>query len=309
MLSIRLLWSQGICHWRSASAPLDLPGLHGAWVVGETYLTNRLEKYKISEKCTKLNGSITIVQTLSIHGRSCYLGQDENNNHYFAKGIGWVVSDGWRADLDNLGILPLWAAERERDVAIYYNKSLLSAVEPITIMGHISIPRQGSRGLDFILADAIRDLDGSPAIPVMYIYRAKCRWRIADMPYLPGAILTEEIDNYGGMESWFTSVFENITNSVAWIHSKGGHDHTLSSHNVFISGERLDFEYAVVQDIPHRDPALNQNKEIWQKKELYSLLMMVWDVAELLNMNWSQSRLQLLIKTRYEEVSNKSFPF
>jgi len=307
MIDITVDWYPAENYWIANAAPKNLPNNKSAWIVGKQNLNKYIRNYYLNDlNISESNQSV--LQTSTIHGRSCYLGEDSTHNHYFAKGVGWVLADGWMPDLGSLGILPLWAAVRERDIANYLLKIGLNTVTPVSIQLHKKIPFYLSGGSNFLDSNSVLDLDGTRAIPAMYTYSARSRWRLADLAYLGDKELNNLLSIYGGAEAWLENIIVKLSESVAVLHSNGGYDYSLSAHNVFISGERLDFEYVVVQGIPHRDEEMNKNINIWVKKELYGLKLLSWEISELVGVNWSSNYLDSLIKGKYEEITSKKFP-
>ena len=308
MIDIKLSWYSSENFWKADDAPKNLIDKGVAWVSGERYISSAIKEYLICDIWQKCASDLTF-QTSSIHGRSCYLGTDENKNHYFAKGIGWVLTDGWNPQFGSLGILPLWAAKREKDIAFKLKSIGIDVVTPISIQIHSDIPVFSSGGNDFINAESVPDLDDTKAFPSMYIYRSKCRWRLADLVYLDSKSFHSIINEFGDINEWFVQLIEKISQSVAILHLNGGYDYSLSPHNVFISGERLDFEYVVVDGIPHKDDVINKNPDSWMNKELYALKLLTWEIAEVLNIKYDGNSIDALVKNKYEEISSRKFPY
>jgi len=308
MIELDFIWRPANNHWAAKNAPPEIPSQFAAWAASEPRFNPDPANYNLFNVCQDHQGRCTY-QTSSIHARSCYLGKDSQNNHYFAKGIGWVLADGWTPSFGSTGILPLWAAERERDIAIQLSKIGLSVVEPVSIRIHIGVPAYGTKHSEQIESESILDLDGSKAFPSMYIYRSNCRWRLADLPFLSSSYREHLFDELGGIDRWLQGLITQLSESVGVLHKNKGHDHSLSSHNVFLNGQRLDFEYAVIDEHPHRLKELNNNQLGWREKELYSLKLLSYEVAELTNVKWSSSYLETLIRDNYEEISSSKFPF
>lgn len=308
MLELDFIWRPAINHWAAKNEPPEIPSHSAAWVASEPRLSSVPAYYNLVDVCPDQQGKCTY-QTSSIHARSCYLGKDHQNNQYFAKGIGWILADGWTPSFGSTGILPLWAAERERNIAIHLAKIGLSVVQPVSIRIHKSVPSYGTKHSEQIDSESILDLDGSKAFPSMYIYRSRCRWRLADLPFLSSAHREQLFDKLGGVERWLQGLITKLSQSVGVLHKNNGYDYSLSSHNIFLNGQRLDFEYAVIDEHPHRINELNNNQLEWREKELYSLKLLSYEVAELTNVKWSSSYLETLIRDKYEEISSTKFPF
>lgn len=306
MLEIDFTWQPAKSHWTAESTPDEFPKGYAAWVAGEPNFNPPPRDYRLvgQDPAGKF-----AYQTSSIHARSCYLGQDESGCHYFAKGVGWILADGWTPKFGSTGILPLWAAERERDVALQLARLGLRVVEPISIQLHQTIPAHNTGHAQHIDPESVLDLDQSKALPSMYAYRSRCRWRLADLPFLRGEQRETLFDELGGAEFWLEQLIDRVSESIGILHKNNGYDHSLSAHNVFLSGERLDFEYAVAPGQPHRLSELNINEDGWREKELYSFKLMCYEITELLGVEWSSLKLESLIRRRYEELTSKKFPF
>jgi hypothetical protein len=222
------------------------------------------------------------VQGSTVHGRSCYLGEDREGVHYFAKGIGWIHFSGWDPSHGSFGVLPRWAAERERDFAQRLSSMGIPTVRPQAIIAHAQIPDSGGGFLR--RADEVLDLDKRPAFPCMYVYSASSRWRVADLPYLS----EDERAHLWGSDKercdWLRQLLGKLGQYSHLLHEAGGHDYALSGHNVFCDGTRVDFEYACLPGLPHRDGRLNENAETWRGRELDGLRTLAWEVAELLRL-------------------------
>jgi len=305
MIDITVQWNPSETYWSSTeiiSSEIVLG--RSAWVYGSKELTSIVREYSVHHSSEK---KISHLQTASIHGRSCYLGSDNSGYHYFSKGIGWVLSDGWKPELGSLGILPLWAAIREKEVATILRRIGLNVVEPVSIEIHSLIPHYSSNGTSSLNSNTVLDLDGSLANPSMYVYRSKSRWRLSDLFFLEKEYAEKLFGYYGGKEKWLSWLISSLSHSVGLLHRNGGYDYSLSSHNVFIGGERLDFEYVVVNELPHRDKILNQDPTVWIEKELYGLKILSWEISEFLNLDWSSEYIDSLIKTEYERISRRKF--
>ena len=219
----------------------------------------------------------------TIHGRSCYLGQDRSGRHLFAKGVGWVHSQGWEPSHGNCGVFPRWGAERERDFALRFAALGVSVVRPVAIVAHQEVP--AAQGGPARPAIEIKDLDGQPAWPCMYVYSSAARWRLADLSYLSERERRQIAGGVQGYREWLHGLLTRLGESCGLLHAAGGYDYSLSAHNVFCDGMRVDFEYAVLPDLPHREAALNTDESAWRDKELDGLRRLAWEVAELMRVD------------------------
>ena len=235
--------------------------------------------------------------TGSIHGRSCYLGFDENEKrYYFAKGIGWIMSTGWEPKDGNCGVLSLWTAERERDISLELTKLGIDVVRPEAILLHGLIP--DVQGRASYPAETIPDLDGTPAKPCMYVYSSPTRWRIADL-----AFLTEKERNViwtNEKSQWLRSLLSKLGRSCRILHEHGGHDYSLTPHNSFTDGTRIDFEYTVLPNYPHKNERLNEEAEVWKDKELDGLREIAWYLADMMRLDISGQELNQWWRDAYE---------
>jgi hypothetical protein len=281
MLSLSLKTFPGEMLWCSDDAPQQIVTMPAIWGAATgTFRPPRRASYPLPTW-----GDLQELQldSRTIHGRSCYLGQDVSGRHYFAKGIGWIYSYGWEPCFGNSGILPRWAAERERDFAIRLAAMNVSVVQPVAIIAHREVP--DAQGGPARQTAEVKDLDGQPAWPSMYIYSSAARWRLADLWYLSER---ERLDICGGEEGckqWLCDILTRLGESCGLLHAAGGHDYSLSAHNVFCDGTRVDFEYSYLSELPHPNTDLNTNREVWQDKERDGLRELAWQVAELLRLD------------------------
>ena len=72
-----------------------------------------------------------------------------------------------------------------------------------------------------------------------------------------------------------------LQKSVKSLHDNGGHDYSISLHNAWVDGSRVDFEYVYLPQRPHRVDALNSNVKEWQSKEKDALHELSYQIAEL----------------------------
>jgi hypothetical protein len=245
--------------------------------------------------------NIIYCQASSIHGRSCYLGNSNSDRHYFAKGTGYIHTYGWDRALGSYGILPRWAAERERDMAYRITALGIKTVFPEAIVLHTRIPDTDRSS--FHDASSIPDLNGKPALPCMYVYSAACRWRLADLYYLSERQRTAVCGSGKARISWFRNICRTLGEFSARLHRAGGHDYSLSSHNVFCDGTRVDFEYAWFPDMPHPvEAAINTNPEVWRDKELDGLRSLAWEIAELLRLDVRLSTVTSWWERAYQQM-------
>lgn len=304
MLKLKTVKTHGKKHWIDNDVPQQIQTLRSFWVTA----IDGFDSNPVND-CYGISGDM--VEGASIHGRSCYLGMDEVRNHYFAKGCGWNHAFGWKPSFGSLGILPLWAGERERDISLVLRETSVNVVTPISIDLHKKIPRFGSNpnNSEFIDADSIPDLDGSTANPCFYIYSSKSRWRLADLFYFSEQERHEIIFKDITPIDFFLKIIRSVSTSTGTLHKLGGYDYSLSTHNVFIDGTRLDFEYLVLNTHPHPNKVLNQDADTWRQKELYGLKTLAWELAELLRINIAVKDIDDILKVEYETASDLVYPF
>ena len=304
MLKLKAINTHGTTHWIANDTPKEIRALGSFWVSAIDGFTSN----PIYDQYGVLGD---VVEGASIHGRSCFLGMDANKNCYFAKGCGWNHAFGWKPSFGSLGILPLWAGERERDISLVLRETPINVVTPIAIALHKKIPQFGSNAnnCEFIDADSIPDLDGSPANPCLFIYSSKSRWRLADLFYFSEQERHEIIFKDITPIDWFVKIIRSVSVSTGTLHKLGGYDYSLSTHNVFIDGTRLDFEYLVLNTHPHPNKVLNQDADTWRQKELYGLKTLAWELAELLRINITVREIDLILKSEYESNCSLFYPF
>lgn len=183
-------------------------------------------------------------------------------------------------------MLPQWAAERERDFSHRFAGLGVAVTQPEVIVAHTAIP--DANGGPPRKPDEIADIYGHPAYPCMYVYSTVSRWRLADLYYLSDEERCAAIGGFGTCREWLRAICNVLGRSVGVLHLAGGHDQSLSTHNVFIDGTRHDFEYAWLPDLQHSvEAVLNQDSEKWRGRELVGLRNLVWEVAELMRLDVS----------------------
>jgi hypothetical protein len=195
-----------------------------------------------------------------------------------------------------MGIVPRWAAERERDFALRFAEIGISTVLPEAIIAHQTIP--DANGGSPRRVEEVLDLDGVPALPCMYVYSAPSRWRLADLFYLTES---ERECVWGqNKERWLKDLLSMLGRSSRLLHAVGGHDYSLSTHNVFCNGTRVDFEYSFLPEMPHRNDALNKDCEVWRDKERDGLRELSWQIAELMRIDVSTTTVTAWWKDAYD---------
>jgi hypothetical protein len=268
MIEIQLKKLTGTLVWSSNDAPLNLISepmpLGIAHALG---ISSTIREYSLSSL-----KEYSCVQSMSHHGRSYYLGNAESW-HYFSKGGGWTLGSGWSPEHGNTGILPLWAALRERDISLKLNSLGIAVSLPVAIWELSSIVGPDN---NLVPSSQVIDLDGTPARPCVFVYQSQQRWRLADLPYVQPTFKVQLKNN-------FWKIINRLKDSVKKLHDNGGHDYSISLHNVWVDGSRVDFEYVYLPNQPHPVMALNANINQWQSKEKQSLYELIYQLAELCN--------------------------
>lgn len=298
MLTLTLKPYPGDLVWHAIDAPeavLSLPALWGA-------ATGTFKPDRASLKSFVRHTSPFVQATgSSIHGRSCYLGQCSSGRFLFAKGVGWVHSAGWQPDHGNSGIVPHWAAEHERDFTLRFTELGVATVRPEAIIAHQTIP--DANGGSPRKPEEVPDLDGKPAMPCMYVYSSTSRWRLADLYYLTECQRRHLLGNGRERREWLRHLLMTIGQSSRLLHQVGGNDYSLSPHNVFCDGTRVDFEYSYLPEMPHPNPALNTDASVWQAKERDGLRELAWQVAELLRIDATTAEVTQWWQSAYEKTA------
>ena len=271
MLDLELDQGSGRMVWLSPDAPTAIRELKTPPILTRPgKFTGVVRKASLEEGLHCMR-----VQSMSHHARSCYLGQGQDGYHYFAKGIGWCLSPGWDPDRGNTGVLAGWAARRERDIALSLAHHSIRVAAPMAIFAYDWLP--GLTAISRWDAAEVKDLDGSAAEPSLYIYRSRERFRMADLPVVAR-------DQIPAARANFAMLITALRDSVAKLHSLGGHDYSLSLHNVWADGSRVDFEYVVLGDRPHPVPQLNQSVASWQAKEWAALRSLAFEIADIVSL-------------------------
>ena len=245
MLTLTLKPYPGKLVWHATNAPGAVLSLPAFWCVA----TGRFEANRASSKLIAKHDSLPAkVVGSSIHGRSCYLGQGTSGRHYFAKGVGWIYSAGWQPSQGSFGIVPRCVAEHERDFTLRFAELGAATVRPEAIIAHQTIP-DANGGLPR-KPEEVPDLDGRPAMPCMYVYSSAARWRLADLYYLAENQRRQLLGNDRQKRRWLRRLLMTLGRSSQLLHHAGGHDYSLSPHNVFCDGTRVDFEYSYLPECP-----------------------------------------------------------
>ena len=199
----------------------------------------------------------------SIHGRSCYLGQCPLGRRYLAKGVGWVHSAGWEPVMEAWALShggppnvsgispsgsPSWGLRR------FAGGDYCPPRNPrhqwrLTKEARGSAPQQYARN-----AVHVRLLR---SLPVAF----------CDLFYLTEADRDSVWGTGDGRKTWLKTLLSGLGRSSRLLHAAGGHNYSLSTHNTFCDGTRVDFECSYLPDMPHPNPALNTNCEVWRDKE------------------------------------------
>jgi hypothetical protein len=266
MIELPLIDLPGTLVWSAPDAPAALTRASMPLGIGPAHsMTGQVRSYGLESLVPGER-----VQSMGHHGRSCYLGTD-GKSHYFAKGVGWTIGTGWTPEHGNTGILPLWAALRERDVGQAVAALGIAVSSPVAIWELSAVP--GPQGT-LVAASDVPDLDGSPARPSVFVYRSRERWRLADLPFMGASERARVRDR-------FWDIIETLQQSVRVLHAHGGHDYSISLHNAWIDGARVDFEYVYLPQQPHPVAALNGNIASWQSKEQFALHELIFQLADL----------------------------
>jgi hypothetical protein len=215
--------------------------------------------------------------TAAHHGRSVLLGEFQHGDSpcfVFAKGCGWTngLVQGWCPELGNLGLFNKAAAMHEVDVSIALNDIHIQTITPMEVWEYDSIP--DAMGGKDRSPDSISDLYGNPACPSLFVYASSSKYRLCELPLLHekerfsliGELLSKfrksTIEDY---LLWLAGVLGEFTGKL---HSAGGHNYAASTHNVFIDGTLIDFEYVYLPKFATQDPNINQRPDSWMDKEL-----------------------------------------
>jgi hypothetical protein len=68
----------------------------------------------------------------------------------------------------------------------------------------------------------------------------------------------------------------------------------------------VDFEYSYLPDMPHPNPALNTDCEVWRDKERDGLRELSWQIAELMRIDVSVSTITKWWKQAYENGEQRA---
>jgi hypothetical protein len=222
-----------------------------------------------------------LLQATGHDTRSCYLGRDPRGDHYFAKGVGYCLDPGWTPERGSAGVLPRWAALRERDVGRALAALGIAVSTPVAIWELDELV--GSAGTR-VRAAEVSEFDGTPSQPSLLIHRSAVRWRLADLAVAPASVRED-------VRARFWPGLARLAASTAALHAAGGHDHGLGLQSAWIDGARVDFEYVYLPQHPNPVRLLNQNLEVWRSKERGALLELGFHLADLVGLTVSSSEL------------------
>lgn len=281
MFTIKTISTDGNIEWLSETAPEAVRTLETFWSIGADTFCGTEKHGSIFDSSTGKN----FVSSL-LHGRSCYLGQcPQEKRHYFAKGIGWTHVNGYAIENGLYGMLSSQEAQYDRQAAEYQNSISINVIRPEAIFLHRDIP---GRDGHVILASQFDD-DPLLAKPCMYVYSSPSRWRIADLQFLYDS--ERAVIFQPNPKEYLRNLLNVLGQSVRMLHATGGHNWTLSSHNAFVDGTRVDFEYVKLPNVPHKDRATENETAVNKSKEMDGLREIALFLAELLRLNINGKKL------------------
>lgn len=299
MLDTKISFHAGEVIWLANDAPKGMDRAKAFYSSATGSFNSKPEILKLENTILQNSENTAKGQSSSIHGRSVYLGQDLSGMHFFAKGAGWIQSELWSSNYPSIGILPKWAAMRERDVASYLLNQNMKCAQPVAIIRHLTIPSESTKD-GYLNSAEIIDLDGEPAEPSIYIYKSHSRWRLADLPFIDPVDLKGVLPIESKLNNWALELLSEIALLTAALHNIGGHDYSLSPHNIFVDGTKVDFEYVYCPKFPHRVGALNEQIKEWQLKEIYALKCMAWEICELLKIDIETKFISEFVVQQYQ---------
>lgn len=211
------------------------------------------------------------------HGRSVRIDHDliKSGQYYFAKGIGWTTCGGvlgWNPSVGNIGILTQKAATQEFKVANVLASHDLDVITPLAILS-LDVPVYRNQ-TDYRFQEAsVLDLDQSPARPSIFVYSSPHPDRVCDLFLMDNKKRTSSLEEaYALMgcthECYMMTFTKNLAKNVGHLHALGGHNYASSTHNIFVNGTLVDFEYCFLPAHGAIDPALSQDTLAWQHKEI-----------------------------------------
>jgi hypothetical protein len=117
----------------------------------------------------------------------------------------------------------------------------------------------------------------------MYVYSSPVHWRIADLAFFSDK--ERSIIWTNDKAQWLQMLLTKLGRSCRTLHEQGGHDYSLSQHNSFTNGTRIDFEYSFLPAHPHKNMVLNENVDAWKAKELSGLREIAWYLADMMRLD------------------------
>lgn len=211
------------------------------------------------------------------HGRSIRIDHDhiKSGRYYFAKGIGWTVCGGvmgWNRSVGNIGILTDKAATQEFKIADFLASLDLNVITPLAILD-LEVPVYQDQTDNSLQKTIVLDLDQSPAAPAIFVYSSSHPDRVCDLFLMTNddraSSLEEAYASMGCTHDNYMAIFtKNLAKNVGRLHALGGHNYASSTHNIFVDGTLVDFEYCFLPTHGAIDPALSQDTLVWQHKEI-----------------------------------------
>jgi hypothetical protein len=211
------------------------------------------------------------------HGRSIRIDHDQINSgrYHFAKGIGWTACGGvmgWNRSVGNIGILTKKAATQEFKIADILASLGLGVIAPLAILD-LEVPVYRDQADNSYQEPLVLDLDQSPAEPSIFVYSSPHPDRVCDLFLMDNNERVSSLEEaYALMgcshENYMAMFTKNLAKNVGRLHSLGGHNYASSTHNIFVDGTLVDFEYCFLPTHGAIDPVLSQDTLVWQHKEI-----------------------------------------
>lgn len=211
------------------------------------------------------------------HGRSIRIDHDriKSGKYYFAKGIGWTACGGvmgWNRSVGNIGILTNKAAKQEFKIADFLASLDIDVITPLAILD-LEVPIYQDLANNSYQETLVTDLDQSPAVPSIFVYSSPHPDRVCDLFLMKNDDRASSLEKayalMGCTHDNFMAIFaSNLAKNVGRLHALGGHNYASSTHNIFVDGTLVDFEYCFLPTHGAIDPTLSKDTLVWQHKEI-----------------------------------------
>lgn len=241
-----------------------------------------------------------------LHGRTLFFKKHKmkiNNhmfNYLFIKGTGWTKQfNTFLLDSRDIpymiGLLEEKDAIREWDISNYYLKyNFWTGIVLSVIKLEYVLDINGK----LIKSDLITDLKGNKFNPHLIYFATRSKYRVCDLAFLSDIHKNNELEkvkiffNVKSDIEYLKKFIEKLAFNVAYHHKLQGVNDSLSSHNVTLLGEIIDFEIIYSKEVPFDKKRWNLNLFKRQNREIFYALDLVTELIEYFKMkaDWNYAK-------------------